>query len=206
MLITELQLDTLKEIINIGVGKSASSLNRILHKRVSLEVPHIEIIHYNEVQHKIAYHKEPMLSIVKMEFNGELKGLSELVFPNEGAIEIVKIISNEANLENGLNDQLKTNSLSEIGNMILNALIGTIGNILKTRIRYNIPKYFECKPEDIVENVNPKNSQVIYAETVFRIVNENISGSFIIFLEVDSYDRLLQMLDNYISNYTNPKT
>ena len=202
MEISDFQLDTLKEIINIGVGKSASSFNKILDKKVSLQVPVIDVITYDKVKFKVGNHLKNKLSIVKMEFDGDLTGLCELVFPVEGAVEIVRILTNESSLSNGLNDQLKTNTLSEIGNMILNALIGTLGNLLKTRIRYSIPKYFECISEEIINDINPINKHVIYAETLFKIVNEDISGSFILFLEVDSFDKLLGMLSNYVNNYS----
>ncbi|MFC2089815.1 chemotaxis protein CheC [Bacteroidota bacterium] len=200
MKISDVQLDTLKEIINIGVGKSASSLNRIVNKRISLQVPTVDIVEYNQVKYKLARHVNTDLSVIKMSFSGDLTGLCELVFPTEGATNIVHILTDDHVSESIMDDQFKINTLSEIGNMILNALVGTIGNLLKTRLRYSLPKYFECTPENITDNISTNSKWVIYAETLFGIIDEDITGSFILFLEVESFENLLNMLTEYLNN------
>ncbi|TLX73730.1 hypothetical protein E9993_14830 [Labilibacter sediminis] len=204
MIISELQLDTLKEIINIGVGRSSSSLNKILDKRILLEVPVIDVIDYKNVNSRIVNQNKSKLSIVKMQFKGELSGICELVFSTEGASKIVTIILDDHTQKAELDDQLKINTLSEVGNMILNALMGTLGNLLKTRIGYNIPRYLECMPNEITNNVSPSSKYVIYAETLFRILNEDIAGSFILFFEIESFDSLLKLITDYQKSIINP--
>jgi chemotaxis protein CheC len=199
MEITELQLDSLKEIINIGVGRSAASLNKILNKRISLQVPDLHIIEYENIKYKLDKFDNNKLSIIKMPFIGNLTGIAELVFSTNGASKIVKILTDEAISDEALNDQIRKNALTEVGNIILNALVGTIGNLLKTRMQYSIPKYFECDSEDVAKSASMDSKWVIYAETVFKIVDEDIIGSFILFLEVESFDNLLLMLTEHLN-------
>lgn len=200
MYISEEQNDALKEIINIGVGRSASSLNKIIGKKVSLKVPEIDIITYQEVRERIFEREKANLAIVRMLFRGHLTGVIELVFSDKEAADIVSIVINDKRSEDNLDDLLKINTLTEIGNTILNALIGTLGNLLKTRMRYSVPCYNECTPLAVVENINNMHNEVIFAKTNFKIVNEDISGSFILFFELSSFDNLKDKLDKYINN------
>jgi chemotaxis protein CheC len=193
--ISELQLDALKEIINIGIGKSASSLNQVLGKKIKLQVPTVEVLSNAEIKSKVKSDIGGLLSIVKMPFRGDVSGVSELIFPIDGSKKIVSLIAEEVQFEEGLHDNLKVNVLTEIGNMILNALIGTIANLLGTRMRYSIPKYEECYPGDIGDNVSIESHNVIYAETLFSITKENITGSFLLFLEIGSFEKLLKLLN-----------
>lgn len=42
--------DALKEIINIGVGKAAGTLNNLLNKHIVLEVPNVNFIPLGEME------------------------------------------------------------------------------------------------------------------------------------------------------------
>lgn len=202
MNLSDIQFDALREIINIGIGRSASSLNQFLNKRISLQVPVVEVLAYEEVKTKLSLTQNSKLSIVKMGFKGGLTGLSELVFPTEGAAEIVRLVSENSSSTDAFDNQIKTNTLTEIGNVILNALVGTLSNLLKTRLRYSLPQYYECAPHELLDSNTPISKYVIYAETHFGVVKENITGSFILFLEVGSFEILTNMLNDFI-NQTN---
>ena len=43
-------LDALKEIGNIGAGTAATSLSKLLNRRVNMNVPEIKILSFNEVE------------------------------------------------------------------------------------------------------------------------------------------------------------
>lgn len=203
MYITDIQFDTLREIINIGVGKSASSLNKIVGKKINLQVPTLEIISIPQLGDKYILKKPERLSVVNMNFKGEIAGSGELVFPAEGANRIIEIVTNESHSEESSLDHIKLNTLNEIGNIILNSLIGTLGNLLKTRIRYSVPRYFECVPSGILDNINNKTGKIVYAETHFQVKDTDIFGSFMLFLEVNSFAHLLNLLDDYVKAQRN---
>ena len=48
MRMTDETLDALTEILNIGIGRAAASLSRMVETRVELRVPEIELIELNE--------------------------------------------------------------------------------------------------------------------------------------------------------------
>ena len=50
MNVTDYQLDALKELINIGVGRAAGMLNQILDNHVYLQVPDAKLLSPVEIQ------------------------------------------------------------------------------------------------------------------------------------------------------------
>lgn len=197
--LTDIQLDFLKEIINIGVGHSASILNKVVKNKVVLKVPVVRLIKIGEITSRLGYSKENLLSIVSMDFKGNLQGKAELIFPSISAVKIVDLLSDKE-YPNTEMDLLRSGTLNEVGNIVLNSLIGTIGNILKSRFKYSIPKYKECNIDEIVVNYNYSSENIIFAETHFFVNEINIEGSFILFFEVNSFDHFIKLLDQSFAN------
>jgi chemotaxis protein CheC len=197
MNLSETQLDSLKEIINIGIGKSASVLNKVVKNRVQLKVPTVQIIKISELSQKIGYSKDNMLSIISMDFKGELMGKVELIFTSSSAVKIVDLLTDKDYLNLEM-DQLRSSTLSEVGNIVLNSLIGTMGNLLKTRFKYSIPKFKECVTNDVGNSYNSTSDFLIFAETHFSVKDINIDGSFILFFELATIDRFFELLNQSI--------
>jgi len=196
MIFSDTQIDILKEIINISVGKSTGLLNKLIGKRVKLKVPSIKILSLDQLKEIINSSGKNQVSSVVMPFKGEFSGMVEMIFPTSSAITLVDLFTQEESFTDDI-DILRSSALSEIGNIILNSLIGNISNMLSTRLRYSIPKYFEGSSDDIINIYDCQSDVIIYANTYFSIQNVEIQGNFIIFLEVKSIKRLLELIDDF---------
>ncbi len=96
MNVTDYQLDALKELINIGVGRAAGMLNQILDNHVYLQVPDAKILSLMEIQeHKVAEFDVEKLSAVRLLFKGPFSGTASLVFPQDSAGKLVNILTGE---------------------------------------------------------------------------------------------------------------
>jgi len=194
MILSKEQIDHLKEIINIGIGRSANTLNKVVQNRVILKVPIVQIIKISELNDKIGYSGDNLLSVISMNFNGELTGKVELVFPSPSAVKIVDILTNTVSPNNEM-DHLRTGTLNEVGNIVLNSLIGTLGNLLKTRFKFSIPRFKECSINDVSTDIGSLSDYVIFAETHFSVKDVNIEGTFILFFELRSIDQFIELLN-----------
>jgi len=198
MELSENQVDYLKEIINIGIGRSGNVLNKIVKNRVVLKVPVVQILKISDLDGRIGFSDNNLLSIVSMNFNGELAGKVELIFPSASAIKMVDLLTDKTSpiLEM---DQLRSGTLNEVGNIVLNSLIGTFGNLLKTRFKFSLPKFKECSVSEVSESYSSATDYIIFAETHFYVSDANIEGGFILYFELKSYDHFIQLLNNSMS-------
>lgn len=113
---TENQIDHLKEIINIGIGRSANQLNKIVKNRVTLAVPRVLIIEPGKIK-SLPHDINDNLSIISMNFKGELFGKVELMLSTENAVKIVDMLTDQSDPNIEMNE-LRTATLSEVGNIV----------------------------------------------------------------------------------------
>ncbi len=196
MKVTDYQVDALKELINIGVGRAAGSLHQMLHTHVSLKVPHVEIFSPSELKGNML--KEEIaerLTAVRMVFGGPFGGSASLVFPPDSATKLVDVVTGDERGRNDL-DAIRVGALTEVGNIVLNGVMGSIGNIIKRRISYGLPVYME----DTLENLlTPQTAEpidtILLARTHFKIEQFKIEGDIILLFEIGSFDALLAAIN-----------
>ena len=197
--LSEQQLDTLKEIVNIGIGQSANSLNLMLDSFIELEVPSLFFISPGESARDLTGLGESDLASVQLDFQGEFSGSSSLVFPNESAAKLVQVLTGEEPGSIGFNSVM-SGTLNEIGNIVINGVIGSISNVMSTPLDFSLPNYIEGKFSDLIENDNGKaGAPMLLVTTNFYVQNLEICGHIFLVFEVGSFEGLKQSLDRLYS-------
>jgi chemotaxis protein CheC len=198
--LTAEQLDALQEIVNIGIGRAASMLNEMVDARIVLEVPIIRLLNASELkQEMFKRFNSQSISAVKLGFSGSLSGTAELMFPTDSASILVAVLTGEDPESPDL-DAVKIGTLSEIGNIVINGVMGSISNILQQHMEYKIPSY--C--EDTIENILFLDSSVtdeivfIIAQARFSIEQLEIIGDIVLIFEMKTFDTLLKAIDRQL--------
>jgi chemotaxis protein CheC len=199
-MLNELQIEALKEIINIGVGKGAEVLNTMVQSHIALEVPEVKIFGSDEYSHFVNHFAETDYSIITLPFNGELNGFSKLIMSSEHAAKLVDafIGKHGASIEM---DSLRVDILSEIGNIITNAVMGTLSNMLSLELGYIVPSY-EMGSKNIIipKEIISSASAILYAQTHFKIEEFESKGNFAIFFNLKSFNALTEKIQIFLGN------
>jgi chemotaxis protein CheC len=141
---TARQLDALSELINIGVGRSADVLNTMFNSHIDLQVPFVKILMPDDFRKEIEALGSDSLSAVHLIFKGMFSGTAQLIFPAVTASKLVTTVTGEEVMSESL-DEIRSGTLCEIGNIVLNGLMGSISNVLKMNLKYSVPTYLEGK-------------------------------------------------------------
>jgi chemotaxis protein CheC len=191
-------MDALKEIMNVGVGRAADMLNHLARSHVQLQVPDIIILNLSELAEKLEKVMAEKMAVVQLRFEGSFSGTAELIFPAASASNLVAVISDEEPGTPDL-DSAKTAALTEVGNIVLNGVMGTFANMLKQHLEYNLPTYSEEAIGVLGTFDNGKaGEKVIFAQVHFTIRELEIVGDIILLFEVGSFDALLSHVDDLI--------
>jgi chemotaxis protein CheC len=194
MSLTSLQLDILQELINIGVGRAAGMLNQMVSTHIQLQVPVLLVLTPPELEKLYASRPDTVFSAVQLSFTGEFAGVSALIFPPESASKLVSVmLGREGAPEN--DEQLRTGTLQEVGNIVLNGVMGSIANILKEPLRYSSPGFVEAGIARIVGEVS---GMILMARTQFSMRDHLIEGEVLILFSLSSFDSLLAAIDSLI--------
>jgi len=196
-MLNPLQIEILKEVINIGVGKSAELLNTMVQSHIKLDVPEVKIVQFNEYSDFVNYFEEENYAVISLPFNGDLNGFSKLILSSDHAAKMVNAFIGKSGTNLDM-DSLRVDILSEIGNVIINAVMGTLSNMLSIHLDYIVPIYEQGSrniiiPEEMIKN----ESAILFAKTHFKIEEFEARGNFAIFFKVKSFNSLIEKIQLY---------
>lgn len=196
--LSEFHQDAITEIVNIGVGRAASVLSDMVSTKVGLQVPKVVFIRINEIQDYIEnWYIEH--SAVRIRFSGGYQGSASIVFGRISAANLAQALGGD-DFDNEIDDldELMKETLNEVGNIVLNSIMGSVANILDGKINYQLPQYFSDKIGNVIEKERfSVDSFVLVANTQFLIEGEEIEGKVILLFSSDS---LVEMINNIGKN------
>ena len=137
MNLTLSHIDALQELVNIGVGRAAGVLNDMLASPIQLNIPEVRLLTPEELKLELKNQfGDSLLATVQLSFSGSFSGTAELVFPTESAATLVSVLTGEAPGTPDL-DVVKIGALLEIGNIVLNGIMGSLSNALIEHLDYS---------------------------------------------------------------------
>ncbi|NCD32427.1 MAG: chemotaxis protein CheC [Spartobacteria bacterium] len=198
----EMQYDAIKELVNQGVGRAANILNTMLNAHITLHVPELAIIQIKELETLVNAESDTLAS-VSLSFKGPLIGQAKLVFPTESASKLVSVFMNES-MDSDDMDSIRVGTLTEVGNVVLNTLVGVLSNALDMHLVYAVPRFDEGNLSKLTADTKALDNKIMYAKTRFTIRDLYIQGDFMLFFELGGFDSLLRHLDLYIETCLKP--
>jgi|GEM_PF-212437 len=190
---TDTELDAVKELVNIGVGKASVNLNALLESHISLNVPEIKLMPARDARttFQAELPNEPY-SCARLDFSGSFSGFSALLLSRESALRLVALLTG-GQVEDEDMDSLKVGTISEVGNIVLNSVMGSISNVLAARLEYRLPSYRELTLSRLIESTGIDGKEVVLvARTQFVSEQQNVRGDLILVMEIGSFANLLK--------------
>jgi chemotaxis protein CheC len=192
---TEYRIDALRELINIGVGRAAKVLSEMVNSRIILQVPFIKLLTPENLRREVGHLGEGHLAAVRLGFQGPFSGTAALVFPPDSASKLVAILTGEEMGTPDL-DSVRVGTLSEVGNIVINGVMGSIANVLKLQIDYTLPTYTEDNIENLVMPTDAApDATAVLAHTRFTVEHLQIEGDIVLIFELGSFSALMNAIN-----------
>jgi len=195
--IKDIHLDVLRELINIGTGQAANMLNQMTSTHVELRVPEVCIYDTKELLVEEDLLAKQTVMAIRLGFDGFFSGLSVLFFPVAEASKLVSILIG-SEPPAGEMESLRIGALQEVGNIVLNGVMGSIANALSNHFTYLPPDHFEVSFEDLLTRTTSGSQTVLFARTSFLLEKHVIEGHVIILFEMSEFDKLLGAIDHML--------
>ncbi len=188
-------LDALSELMNIGVGRAAGMLNEMLGSPIELVVPTVKVLRISQLADELGQSDADSFAFVRLPFQGSIQGTAALVFPPDSAAHLVAALTGEEPGTPDL-DSVRAGTLSEVGNIVINGVMGSLGNLLRLPLTYDLPTYLEGSPEHLLGHpLAQADPAMLLAHTRFAVRDLEIQGTIILVFEVQSFDALLDAVD-----------
>lgn len=202
-LLSDLQLDALTELVNIGVSRAANSLRAMVGAQVHLSVPTVALVSRSEAIEILSEREAKNLVAVHQVFEGDITGRALLIFPETKSLELVRAITGgDLPLEDII--ELEQEALAETGNVLLNSCLATIANMLHRSLKMSLPEVLRGNATTFFSLAPPPEAGdvVMFLYIDFAIRERDISGYIAMIMDLPSLTALTHLLDEFIERAT----
>jgi chemotaxis protein CheC len=197
--LSESERDALAEIANMGVSRAATSLRQMVGEQVLLSVPAVEIVSRTKAAELAERGGAAKLVAVQQSFEGPFSGRALLIFPEAQSLELVRsIVGDEHSLEDIID--LEQEALAETGNVILNACLATIANVLRRTMRMSLPSVVRGDGTTLFQGpaLGSESDLVMFLYIDFTIKNRDIRGFIALLMDLPSIAALKDIVRDFI--------
>ena len=199
MELNTVQHDALVELLNIGFGRAGASLSKLTQQRVMLEVPQVAIHPLSHLNESLGRLVDERVASVHQVFSGPVAGDALLLLDPIAAATLTELLTDVPALSLDL-DPSTREVFTEVGNIVLNACIGTFGNMLEVPMSFSVPDVDVTSMTTVLDRIFETGDAFRYALIVtagFRLRDSAVTGYVVIVLTVQSLKRLLDALDRW---------
>ena len=203
VVLSELELDALAELVNLGVSNAALSLREMVREEVILSVPKVAIVTREEAIKNLGEQELTKLVAVLQNFEGDINGRALLIFPEAKSIELVRaVVGNHLSLEAIF--ELEQEALAETGNVLLNGCLSTLANQLGRTLRISLPEVIYGQGSDFFSATSHSKAsdRVLFIYINFVIRQRNLQGYLAMLLDMPSLVVLKGLIDAFIERMT----
>jgi chemotaxis protein CheC len=201
MTLTDLQLDALTEVFNVGAGQAAANLSEVVGDEVRLSVPRIQFTNRAEVSASTLSLANERVGSVRQRFTGPFSLDASLLFKEEGALEIVQeMIGSQVSMGDLVD--FEQEAMCELGNIILNGCMSAIADLLKVELSSTLPEYTVDASDVVVDALLSDITQpvimVLYID--LAIEKRQTHGYLVFLLTSSSLVELVAALDRFLAS------
>ena len=199
MELTSAQQDALIELLNIGFGRAGASLSELTGHRVVLEVPEVSIHPVGALKTALQRLGISEVASVHQIFSGPVAGDALLVLDHTAASSLKRLLTDEPPLPLALDGSARE-VIAEVGNILLNACLGTFGNLLQVQVSFSVPQISLDTLNAVLESLMINREGLRYALVVhagFRLRDAEVTGYLVIVLSVASLDRMIKAVEGW---------
>jgi chemotaxis protein CheC len=198
--LSDIERDAVAEIVNMGVSRAAGSLRQMVGEQVLLSVPALNIVTRRAASELVERAGSRKLVAVQQLFEGPFSGRALLIFPQSSSLELIRsIVGEHHSLEDVID--LEQEALAETGNVILNACLATIANVLRHTMRMSLPAVIRGDGATLFDSGanSVSDNLVLFLYIDFTIRNRNVHGFIALLMDLPSIRALRKIVADYIA-------
>jgi len=189
----ESRMDLLSECVNIGLGRAAEALNRMCASHVILSAPEIRIMSRPNLTAAASDRCPAMCEGVFLPFNGAMRGMTALAFSHGDAAALVTGLTEAMGITEA-SEQMRVDTLREVGNVVLVGVLGAMGTMLGLHVDYQ-PLSTARTLAQLLAVADACNTVTLYVRAHFSLARYLAKGDILVVLAQEGFTALTEALD-----------
>ncbi len=200
--LTDEQRDVLCEIGNIGAGNAATSMAKLINKKIDMQVPSIDVVGYDDMMELIGG-PEALIVAIFFRIQGDAPGTVFFILTMEEAENLVQQITNNVTFNlfsDGSLDEVAISVLQETGNILTGSYLSALSDFMHINMQPSVP-YFSADMAGAVLTAGLMElSQVTdFAIIIDTKINHNdskngVHGHFLLLPDPSSFQKIFHAL------------
>jgi chemotaxis protein CheC len=194
--LSEIQIDTIREISSIGMGNAATALSQMVDQLVKITVPKAEIVDIADVAKGLGGEELPVAAAY-VQVVGEARGHLVLIFPTDDVAKLINLIAPGADTD-VLKDEMARSAVQEIGNILASSFLRSLAEMTQLNMLPTVPAvavdYAGSIITYVVASMYEITERLLLVRTEFDIGGERISGDCVFVPEPGSLRIILNSL------------
>jgi chemotaxis protein CheC len=194
LVLSEMQIEAMKEVGNIGAGHAATALSEMLEEPIQIGTPSVEILPFADLASRVSRDGR-IVSAVHFHVLGDAPAQIVVLFDEAQALGFVKIFMGHAGVGEDITPQIIESTVKEVGNIIGGAYLTALTSLTGITLIASVPTYSTGTAESAflaLMNV-PADQDVFYVQTGFEKDRPVIQGEFILIPDPASIGPLLSV-------------
>ena len=201
--ITDMHLDVLKEIGNIGAAHAATSLSELLSRTIDMHVPKVALVSFDDM-FELAGGSENVVVGIFLRIEGDLSGSMFFVLPIDSANRFIRRLTGDEEFDFSNPEFIKelgVSAMQELGNILSGSYLSALSDFTGLKIYPTVPSLSVDMVGAIVSfgliEVSHYSDEVIVIDT--KILeedgsNESVDGHFFLLPDPPSYMTIFKSL------------
>ncbi|MDQ1252606.1 MAG: chemotaxis protein CheC [Euryarchaeota archaeon] len=153
--LSEMELDILKELGNIGAGHAATALSKLLDKEIDIEVPRIRIGEIKNLSKEFISDIIAGVIIALQDLEENKSGYLYIMFP----VDASKQIATELFGMEDLDDEMYESTIMEVGNILASSFCDASAEFMDIILLPSPPNFAIDVPTAVVDSVISKMAE-----------------------------------------------
>ena len=194
MAYSEIELDGLKEIVNVGGGNAATSISQMINSRVDMDVPEVEVMAYDEL-YQIIIADDVEMHAVLSKIVGDIDGALLFVISDESGQKIAKMMLGS---DDNPSNEIIASAVTELTNILFNSFLRAIGDMLQIQLIASLPisryDFFGAIISSAYMAFDHYDEQILVIHNEFTYNNENLDASLFLIPGEGVLDKIFKAL------------
>ena len=171
----ELELDFLGEVTSKGLDKASDLVCDFLGKKVKMGPPKVLLLSNQELGESFRIGDFDRRG-VSLNYTGTYNGTAYLLFKKDHIEPMIQELTGDSPSEKGW-DHLVNDMVREMGNIVLNGVVGTMSNMVQGNLKFQVPVLFEgCLENEIEKQFGEKTEVCFMGIGLFHVAELEIDG------------------------------
>jgi len=168
--LTEVHLDALREVSNVGMGHAATALSQMVGETIYLHVPQVTLTDIMNVPDLLGGPEQVVVGVT-LQVRGDARGNILLVFPRESAEQLVCHLLGRCPHDD-LFDEMGISTVKEVGNILASSYLGAMSSLLDLSLIPSIPALANDMAGAVIDflliELSEEGDQALMIETEFH--------------------------------------